>query len=349
MEKIDVAVLGATGTVGQQFLKLLDRHPMLNVAEVAASERSAGKRMDDVNWLISEHMPEQYSDLRIKNASDSMESKIVFSALPPEAAAVVEQKHAKDGKLVISKARTHRMDEDVPLLIPEVNPEHLELIDIQRKNRDYSGAVVTDPNCSTIGMVMGLKPIMDSVGIEEVVVTTLQALSGAGYPGVPSTDIVGNVLPLIKGEEGKMQSEPLKLLGSLENGKIKQADIRISASCTRVPVIDGHLESIYVKTKQEADLEQIKKAMNSFKGLPQEMELPSAPENPLIVMEEEDRPQPKKDRMAGNGMAVTLGRLRPGNDKNSFCFFLLSHNTVRGAAGAGILDAEFIIKRGDIL
>lgn len=349
MEKIDVAVLGATGTVGQQFLRLLQNHPMLNVAEVAASERSAGKKMKEVKWFAEGEMPEEYGDLKIKNANESMESKIVFSSLPPIAAEKAEIKHAKEGKLVISKARTNRMVEDVPLIIPEVNPNHLDLINVQRKNRGYNGAIVTDPNCSTIGMVMGLKPIMDSVGIEEVVVTTLQALSGAGYPGVPSTDIMGNVLPLIGGEEEKMQSEPLKLLGELDGSKIKSADLKICASCTRVPVIDGHLESIYVKTKKEVDLEEMKGIMNKFTGLPQKLKLPSAPKQPLIVMGQEDRPQQKKDRMLGNGMSVSVGRLRQGNDKRSFCFFLLSHNTIRGAAGAGILDAELILKKGDIL
>jgi aspartate-semialdehyde dehydrogenase len=349
MEKINVAVLGATGTVGQQFLNLLENHPMFSVAEVAASERSAGKKMDEVNWLVSAKLPEQYSELRIQSATDPLKSKIVFSALPPDAAEICEAKYAKDGLLVISKARTNRMVEDIPLLIPEVNPDHLALVHKQRKNRGYAGAIVTDPNCSTIGMAMGLKPIMDSVGIEEVVVTTMQALSGAGFPGVPSTEIMGNVLPLIKGEEEKMEKEPLKILGTLENGAVKSAKMKISASCTRVPVIDGHLESIYVKTKEDVDLEQIKKVMNDFKGLPQEMKLPSAPVHPLIVMDGEDRPQPKKDRMAGDGMSVCVGRLRPGNDAKSFCFFLLSHNTVRGAAGAGILDAELIVKQGDIL
>lgn len=349
MEKIDVAILGATGTVGQQFIHLLEGHPMFNVAEVAASERSTGKRMEEIKWLVSDRISHKCSDLRIKNAAESMESKIVFSALPPEAAATVETKHAKEGKLVISKARTHRMDGDVPLLIPEVNPEHLELIKVQREKRGYDGAIVTDPNCSTIGMCLGLKPIMESVGIEEVVVTTLQALSGAGYPGVPSIDVIDNVIPHIGGEEEKMIKEPLKILGKLESGEIANANMKISASCTRVPVLDGHLESIYVKTKEEANLDVIKKAMEGFRGVPQEMKLPSAPIQPIVLSEAEDRPQPKKDRMNGKGMAATVGRLRPGNDSKSFCFFILSHNTIRGAAGAGILDAELIVKKGDLL
>ena len=349
MEKTDVAILGATGTVGQQFLRLLVKHPMLNVVEIAASERSEGKRMSDVKWLAEGEMPEEYKDMKIRNALDHLEAKIVFSALPPEAAEKAEMKHAKDGKLVISKAKTNRMFDDIPLIIPEVNPEHLELVNIQRKNRNYKGAIITDPNCSTIGMTLGLKPVMDSVGIEEVVVTTMQALSGAGHPGVPSTEIMGNVIPFIGGEEGKMQTEPLKILGKMENGKIKQADMKISASCTRVPVIDGHLESIYVKTRECADLEKIKNAMRAFSGMPQKMKLPSAPKHPVVLIEEENRPQPKKDRMTGNGMAATVGRFRNGNDRKSFCFFLLSHNTVRGAAGAGILDAELILKMGGIV
>ncbi len=349
MDKIDVAVLGATGTVGQKFMCLLADHPMFNLKEIAASERSSGRKYEEIKWLIPGKMPEKYRDIRLKDAGDRMKSDLVFSALPPSAAEVLERKHAKDGKLVISKAKTNRMEADVPLIIPEVNPDHLELVEYQRRRRGYDGAIITDPNCSSIGLTMALKPVYDKFGIDEVIVTTLQALSGSGYPGVPSIDVIDNVIPFIGGEEEKMKDEPRKILGKLENGSIKEADMKISASCTRVPVIDGHLESVYIKTQGDADLEAVSSVMRKFKGLPQELSLPSAPKNPIIVSEDADGPQPRRDRMEGDGMSAVIGRIRPGNKSNSFCFFVLSHNTVRGAAGAGILDAELILTQDDML
>jgi aspartate-semialdehyde dehydrogenase len=349
MDKTNVAVLGATGTVGQKFLQLLENHPMFDVAEVAASERSAGKHFSEVNWLIPGDMPEKYHGMRLKSASEKMDSDIVFSALPSSAAKELEGKHAKDGKLVISKASANRMEPDIPLIIPEVNPGHIGLVHEQRKRRGYNGAIITDPNCSTIGLSLALKPIYDEFGIDEVIVTTLQALSGSGYPGVPSVDVIDNVVPFIGGEEDKVENEPNKILGTLDNGEIRQAGIKVSASCTRVPVIDGHLESVYIKTKKEADPDAVAEVLSRFKGLPQEMSLPSAPENPVIVTGSEDRPQPRKDRNRGDGMSSVVGRIRPGLDSRSFCFFVLSHNTVRGAAGAGVLDAEMIVSQGELI
>jgi aspartate-semialdehyde dehydrogenase len=272
---------------------------------------------------------------------------IVFSALPSAVAKEVEPRFAQAGFIVASNASAYRMAEDVPLLIPEVNPEHLDLIEVQRERRGWDGAIITNPNCTTIMAVLSMKPIYDSFGIEEAIVTSMQGLSGAGYAGVPSMAIVDNVIPYIKGEEEKVESEGLKILGSFNGSAIEPARLKISASCNRVPVLDGHTEAIYIKTSRDWSLPEVAKAMREFRALPQELGLPTAPENPIVLREEADRPQPRLDRYNQGGMAVTVGRLRecPIFD---FKYVVMGHNTIRGAAGASILNAELLYKTGKI-
>jgi len=340
MMKMDVAVLGATGMVGQNFIRLLENHPYFEVKELVASERSAGKTIDEATkWVVSEKIPEGIKDKKIKSMNDEIESKIAFSALPPEAAEKVEWELAKKGKAVISKAKTNRYESDVPILIPEVNPEHLDLLKVQKEKRGVKGFVVTDPNCTTCGLVLTLKPLADRFKIKELQVTTMQAISGGGYPGIPSVSILGNVLPNIDGEEDKIGKETRKILG---------VDFDMFATCNRVPVMDGHTECVHIKFEEKVDVEDVKKAMRNFKGKPQELELPSAPDPVIVVHEEDDRPQPKLDIEQGKGMAVAVGRVRKGIDEKSIAYTLVSHNTVRGAAGAGILDAELLYKTGKL-
>ena len=349
MKRIDVAILGATGMVGQKFVQLLAGHPYFRIAELFASEKSSGMRLEEATrWIASESIPDEAGGLKIKEVGAVPESCLVFSALPSDIAGPVEEKLAKKDKVVISKASANRMTPDVPLLVPEVNPEHLELLKAQRKRLGSEGAIITDPNCTTIGLVLALKPLQDAFGIREVLVTTMQAVSGAGLPGVPSLAIVGNIIPYIGGEEEKVQTEPLKILGRMERGAVKNAACPILASCHRVPVIDGHTESVHVRLDGKADATEARTAMEKFKGLPQELGLPSAPPKPVIVRDEEDRPQPRLDVMAGNGMSTVVGRLRQGVDESSLAFTLVSHNLVRGAAGAAVLDAELLVKKGMI-
>jgi aspartate-semialdehyde dehydrogenase len=275
-----------------------------------------------------------------------IDCRIAFSALPGTVAGPIEEEFASAGYAVFSKASSHRMDSDVPLLTLEVNADHVELIHVQRRNRGWDrGFIVSDPNCSTIGLVMALKPLYDRFGIGEVMVTTLQALSGAGYPGVASLDMVDNVVPYISSEEEKMETEPLKILGRLRNDRIEPAGFPISAQCSRVNVLDGHLEAVSVRLSREATAEEIAEAWQSFQALPQELALPSAPPQPVIVRSEADRPQPRLDRDAAGGMAVTVGRLRPC-PLLGWKFMALVHNTVRGAAGTAILDAELMKVQG---
>ena len=341
-QKLKVAVLGATGSVGQKFIELLQNHPWFELHEVAASERSAGKLYKDaVNWVQSTPLPDKAANLTVKECRPGLESKIVFSGLDASVAGEIEQEFAEHGYYVISNSRNHRFDKDVPLLIPEINPDHLELI----KSQKYSGAIVTNPNCSTIGLVMALKPLHDRFGIEVVNVVTMQALSGAGYPGVSSLDIIDNVIPFIGSEEEKMESEPLKILGRVDGDKIENVDIKISAQCNRVAVIDGHTEAVQVKLKSRASEEEIKAAWREFTSLPQQYGLPSAPAHPIHYFEEKNYPQPKLHRNIDKAMAVSVGRLRecPIFD---YKFVITSHNTVRGAAGGAILNAELMYKMG---
>lgn len=333
--------MGATGSVGQIFVKLLDGHPWFEVSVVAASERSMGQRYKEaVNWRLQTKIPEKIAELEVvaiePKAVDDVD--VVFSALPAKVAARTEKSFAEAGHFVVSNASAHRMDQDVPLLNPEVNNEHICLIDKQRKKRNWSGAIVTNPNCSTTVLTLSLKPIYDEFGINRIIVSTMQALSGAGYPGVASLDIIDNVIPFIQNEEEKMEAETLKILGSA----FKPASFKISASCHRVPTLDGHMEAVFVETKRNADPKSVTMVMENFLGEPQKLLLPTAPPKPIIVKYDEDRPQTRLDRMEGGGMAVTVGRVRKDAALKGVKYIVLGHNTIRGAAGCAILNAEYL-------
>ena len=347
MERIKVGVLGATGTVGQRFVQLLENHPWFQITELAASESSAGNKYGDIcNWKLSTSIPDDIKNLIVKNSKPDLNCQIVFSGLDAKVAGEIEMNFAKAGYPVISNARNYRMEQDVPLLIPEVNPGQLQLINQQKANRNFStGFIVTNPNCSTIPLAMVLAPLNKKFGVEKVLVTTLQAISGAGYPGLPSLDILDNVIPFIKGEEEKIESEPLKILGTLNNKKVFPAEIDISTQVNRVPVLDGHLMSISVKLKKEFDIRGIKQLFDNYSSMPQKLNLPSAPAKPIIVRNEENRPQPRLDRDTGNGMSIIVGRIRPCPVLD-VKFSALGHNTIRGAAGAAILNAELLKVEG---
>jgi aspartate-semialdehyde dehydrogenase len=343
--KIPVAVLGATGSVGQRFVQLLAGHPWFRLAEVVASDRSAGRPYREAaEWRLSANMPEDAGDLTVKDYDAALESPVVFSALPGEIAGEIEQRMAREGRALFSNTSTHRMTPDVPLLIPEVNPEHVAALDVQRKNRGWSGFIVTNPNCSAIHMVLALKPLHDAFGIDALAVTTMQAVSGAGYPGVPSLDMVDNVVPFINTEEEKMTEETKKLLGGFD-GEFRPACLTMTAHCNRVPVRDGHTECVSVRFTTPATPQEAARVMAAFRGKPQELELPSAPTRPVIVRDEPNRPQPIIDRDAENGMATTVGRVRECPLLGTK-FVLLGHNTIRGAAGASILNAELFKVEG---
>jgi len=352
VDKLKVAVLGATGLVGQRFAKLLSNHPFFEVVALTASSKSAGKRYcEATKWMLGPDFPEAVKDLEVLETnpeavkSCGYDVDLIFSALPSDVARELEPMFAKEGFNVVSNASAMRMFDDVPLVVPEVNPDHLHLIHIQRRKRAWKGLIVTNPNCSTIILTLSLKPIIDYAGVEAVHVTTMQAVSGAGFSGVASMAIIDNVIPFIAKEEEKIQTESLKILGRLSEDSIKFADIAISASCNRVCVIDGHLESVFVKLKRDVDLEELKGVLRNFRGLPQELKLPMAPPSPVIVREEEDRPQPRLDREVYKGMSVVVGRLRYGKD-GWLKYMVLGNNVVRGAAGNSILIGELMVKKG---
>ena len=344
-EKIPVGILGATGSVGQKFIELLSNHPWFQIAELAASEKSAGKLYKDaVNWILSTPLPEEVANITVQECEPNLKSKLVFSGLDSSVAGGVEEAFAKKGYYVVSNSKNHRMDKDVPLLVPEINPDHLEII----KAQDYNGGcIVTNPNCSTIGMVLALKPLLDNFGLEAVNVVTMQALSGAGYPGVSSLDIIDNVIPYISGEEPKLESEPLKIFGTFKENKIINNEIKISAQCNRVAVLDGHMECVQVKLKKKASIEEIKKAWDNFSSEPQKLNLPTAPLKPIYYFEEDKYPQPRIHRNLDKGMAVSTGRLRK-DPLFDYKFVVLSHNTNRGAAGGALLCAEIMKAKGYI-
>jgi aspartate-semialdehyde dehydrogenase len=347
--KRKVAILGATGAVGQRFIQLLQEHPWFQIEVLAASERSAGKRYGQAcNWVMESNLPKEIAEMTVADANVNAVEKagdvdFVFSALPGDLAGPIESEFAALYP-VFSKASAHRMESDVPLLIPEVNPEHIALIPIQKRLRGWKGFISTDPNCSTIQLALSLKPLM-SFGLKQVVVSTMQALSGAGYPGVPALDIIDNVVPYIGKEEEKMESEPLKILGTFDGNTVRNANFQISASCNRVHVKDGHLEAVFVKLDSNPSVEKIEEAFASFRGEPQELKLPSAPEHPIVVRKEPNRPQPRFDRDEGKGMSVVVGRARKDSIM-TMKYICLGHNTIRGAAGAGILSAELTVARG---
>ena len=341
---MNVGILGATGAVGQKFVALLENHPWFNVTHVAASSRSAGKPYREAaHWIASEPMPESIADKIVTETVPGIECDFVFSGLDSSVAGDVEESFARAGYPVISNAKNYRMHPQVPLLIPEVNPSHTALITQQAWGS--KGYIVTNPNCSTVGLVCALKPLYDAFGIEAVQVVTMQALSGAGYPGVSSLDITGNVVPFIKGEEDKLVEEPLKLLGAYQEGEIKKASFPVSAQCNRVAVLDGHLECVSITFKARVSPDDVKEALRSYTSPLSDMGLPSAPDKFIEVFEDERYPQPRRHVGIGKGMTVSVGRIRPCEIFDIKCV-VLSHNTVRGAAGGAILNAELLVKQG---
>jgi aspartate-semialdehyde dehydrogenase len=343
--KIPVAILGATGSVGQKFVELLSNHPWFEIKELCASDKSAGKKYKDaVDWFLPSPLDDNVGKIIVQKCEPVLESNIVFSGLDSKVAGTVETEFANAGYKVISNSKNHRMDEDVPLLIPEVNPDHLDLI---KKQKYGGGCIVTNPNCSVIGLVLALKPLLDNFGLEAVNVVTMQAVSGAGHPRVVNLDIEDNVIPLIKGEEPKVEIEPLKILGKINKNKVSFINFKISAQCNRVNVSDGHTECVQVKLKKKTSVEKIIKVWQEYSSEPQELKLPSAPLKPIHFSNEESFPQPKHHRNNDKGMAVSVGRLR--NDSIfDYRFVIMSHNTVRGAAGGAILCAELMKAKGII-
>ncbi len=343
--RIEVGVLGATGMVGQNFARLLADHPMFELTWVGASERSAGKKYDEAtSWRLDGVMPESVANLTVSECKPGNAPKLVFSSMDAGVATEIEEAFARAGHIVVSNSKNFRMEADVPLLVPEVNADHLGLIEIQRKNRGWKGAIITNPNCVAVPLVMALAPFKQ-YGIKKFITTSMQAVSGAGYPGVASMDILGNVIPYIGGEEPKVEEEPLKILGDFKNGAVQDLDAKVSAHCNRVPVIDGHMLTVSVELEQKPSKAELLEAIHSFRGLPQKRNLPSAPPVPLVYMTEDNRPQPRRDGPRDGGMTVFMGRLRPCSIFD-WKFVCLGHNTIRGAAGAAVLNAELMQSEG---
>ena len=345
MKKIEVGILGATGMVGQHFIKFLNDHPWFEVTWLGASDRSAGKTYSAAaKWHLGGVAPDAIRDRIVQECKPGNAPRLLFSATDASVATEIEQAFASAGHVVVSNSKNHRMDRDVPLLVPEINPNHLKLIPRQQRHRGWKGQIVTNPNCSTIVLTMGLGPLKQ-FGIQRVIATTLQAISGAGYPGVPSMDIVANVIPFIGGEEEKMQQETQKILGDLKGDYVEPLSAAVSAHCNRVPVVDGHTVTVSVELASKPSEADVINAFNSFRSIPQERELPSAPKRPVQYMPESDRPQPRKDVERERGMAAFIGRLRPC-PVFGYKFVALGHNTVRGAAGAAVLNAELMHSEG---
>ena len=345
MQRIEVGILGATGMVGQHFIRFLEGHPWFHVTFLGASDRSAGKPYREAtNWRLDGAMPRKMEDIVVQECKPGKAPKLLFSAMDASVATAIEQAFAEAGHTVVSNSRNHRMDRDVPLLIPEVNPEHLQLLTEQKRRRGWKGQIVTNPNCSTIVLALALAPLK-VFGIERVLATTMQAISGAGYPGVASMDIIANVVPFIGGEEEKMQEETQKILGDFQGDHIHPLEAKVSAHCNRVPVVDGHMVAASVELKQSPSHQQIIAAFENYRGLPQHKGLPSAPALPIQYMREQDRPQPRRDACRDQGMAVYIGRLRDCPVLGTK-FIALGHNTIRGAAGAAVLNAELMHSEG---
>ena len=341
--KIPVAVLGATGSVGQRMVALLDRHPWFRLAAVTASERSAGRPYGEVTrWCQPTPMPEGAAAMGVRETGPQLEETLLFSALDASVAGNVEEGNARAGHLVVTNARNHRMAADVPLLVPEVNDDHLALLAHQAFG---GGAIIANPNCSTIGLVLALAPLHRAFGVDRLQVVSMQAVSGAGIPGVSSMQIIDNVIPYISGEEDKLEREPQKILGTLGDGEIDPAGLVVSAQCNRVPVVDGHTLCVSVQLQRTATAADIIEAWTSFRGAPTELGLPSAPDPPVVYLPEADAPQPRTHRELGNGMAAAVGRLRPC-PLLDWKFVTTSHNTIRGAAGGALLCAELALARG---
>src|SRR6202166_4919753 len=344
--KIPVGILGATGVVGQRFIQMLERHPWFEVPWLAASHRSEGKAYSDAaRWRLKTPIPANVAEMTVSPALPEGAPKIIFAALDAAIAAEMESRSGEAGCAVVSNSSALRMQADVPLVIPEVNAGHIKLIDGQAWRKQSGGYVVSNPNCSAIRLALAFAPLQKQFGLEAVMAVTMQAVSGAGYPGVASLDILGNVIPYIRNEEEKMEEETLKLLGQMNGTKIMPAGFAMSAQCNRVAVEDGHTESISVKLKKKAKPEEIIAAWNAFSSEPQALKLPSAPERPVIYLEAQDRPQPRFDVDMGSGMTTAVGRLRPCKVLD-WKFTVLSHNTIRGAAGAAVLNAELLKAKG---
>ncbi|RLE79994.1 MAG: aspartate-semialdehyde dehydrogenase [Thermoprotei archaeon] len=352
-DRLKVGVLGATGLVGQRFIQLLHDHPWFQLEVISASAEKAGMKYSEATrWIWSTPLPSSVADMRLCKLSPEKFKglDIVFSALPSQIAGGFEEKLAKMGLTVVSNASPMRLEDDIPLVNPEINPEHLKLLEVQRRTRGWKGVIVKNPNCTTAILTLSLKPLLDEFGLKRVRVATMQALSGAGYRGVYSMDIMDNIIPFIKNEEDKVRDETRKILGSLKGERVKWLDIGVSATCCRVPVLEGHLEAVFVELEEKpSDLSEVIKVLETFEGLPQKLKLPTAPDKPIIVRSEVDRPQPRLDRMAYRGMAVTVGRIRWDEaTENGLKYLVLGSNTIRGAAGAAVLIAELMKAKGII-
>jgi aspartate-semialdehyde dehydrogenase len=344
MQKIEVGILGATGMVGQHFIKFLQGNPWFDLKWLGASDRSAGKKYKDaMTWHLGV-VPDSVADLTVDECKPGHAPRLVFSSMDASVALEIEREFAQAGHVVVSNSRNHRMERDVPLLVPEINPDHLKLIPAQQRARGWKGQIVTNPNCSTIVLTMGLAPLKQ-FGIAKIITTTLQAVSGAGYPGVASMDIMGNVVPFIGGEEEKMQQETQKIMGEFRGDHIEPLAAKVSAHCNRVAVVDGHTVTVSVEFSSKPSEADLRHAIDSFTALPQQRELPSAPPRPVIYMPEADRPQPRQDAERERGMAAFVGRLRPCTVLD-YKFVAMAHNTVRGAAGAAVLNAELMHSEG---
>ena len=343
--RIEVGILGATGMVGQNFINFLQGHPWFALTWLGASDRSAGKKYKDaMNWNLAGTTPATVADLKVEECKPGNAPKLLFSAMDASIATEIERAFAEAGHVVVSNSRNHRMERDVPLLVPEINFDHLKLVPGQQQTRGWKGKIVTNPNCSTVTLTMALGPLKQ-FGITRIVATTMQAISGAGYPGVPSMDILGNVIPFIGSEEEKMEQETQKILGEFRGDHIEPLAAKMSAHCNRVAVVDGHTVTVSVEFSSKPSLADVRAAFDTFTSLPQQRQLPSAPPRPVIYMEEANRPQPRKDAERERGMAAFVGRLRtcPVFD---YKFVALGHNTIRGAAGAAVLNAELMQSEG---
>ena len=343
--RIQVGILGATGMVGQHFIKFLQGHPWFELKWLGASDRSAGKKYRDaMTWHLAGGTPATVADLTVEECKPGNAPRLLFSAMDASVATEIERAFAEAGHVVVSNSKNHRMERDVPLLVPEINPDHLKLVPGQQRARGWKGQIVTNPNCSTVGLTMGLGPLKQ-FGITKVLVTTMQAISGAGYPGVASMDITGNVIPFIGGEEHKMEEETQKILGEFRGDHIEPLAAKVSAHCNRVAVVDGHTETVSVELSAKPSEADIRHAFDHFRSVPQDRKLPSAPPVPVIYMDEANRPQPRKDAERERGMAAFIGRLREC-PVLGYKFVVLSHNTIRGAAGAAVLNAELMHSEG---
>ena len=345
-KKIPIGILGATGMVGQRFIQLLEGHPWFEIVWLAASERSEGKTYEEaVRWRMKTRLPERIARLQMSPADPANAPKVIFAALDSGPAKELEPKFASAGCAVVTNSSAFRMYPDVPLVVPEVNPDHIVMLEKQQWRKKSGGYIVTNPNCCAIGLVMALAPLHQRFVIQKLFVSTMQAVSGAGYPGVPSLDILGNVIPFIGGEEPKLEAETKKLLGTVGPEGFQDAPFAITAHCNRVPVEDGHTECVSLSFAQKATEAQVIDTWRQYTGVPQQLGLPSAPPSILVYDEREARPQPRFDVDAGGGMTTTMGRLRPCGLLD-WKFVLLSHNTIRGAAGAAMLNAELLKAKG---